>query len=56
MLEERKVDRRLRDHPWIAALFAALASLFIYTIWFVPHDGHRDAPAAQSSAPPASKR
>jgi hypothetical protein len=35
---ERQDNRRLRDQPWIAALFATIAGLFIYSIWIAPHD------------------
>jgi hypothetical protein len=51
---ERKDNRRLRDHPWSAALFAASVGLFIYSIWIAPHDKLRETPSASTSAPAES--
>jgi hypothetical protein len=53
---ERQDNRRLRDHPWIAALFAAVASLFIYTTWIAPHDRDPGIHTATISTPAESNR
>jgi hypothetical protein len=56
MPSERNESRRVRDHPWIAALFAGLAGLFIYAIWFAPHDTDRGEQSVQTSAPVKPER
>jgi hypothetical protein len=56
MPEERPENRRLRNHPWIAAFFAALAGLFIYSIWIAPHDKDRATQNAPISVPAEGSR
>jgi len=51
MLYERQDKGRLRDHPWIAALFAALAGLFIYSMWIAPHDKVRGTQSSSIITP-----
>jgi hypothetical protein len=56
MPDEGRDNRRLRDHPWIAAVFAVLAGLFVYSVWFAPHDRGRPPQNAPASTPVPSNR
>jgi hypothetical protein len=47
---------RLTKDPWITALFAGLAGLFVYAIWFAPHDRNGDAQNQTTSAPVPENR
>jgi hypothetical protein len=36
--EQTNIRQKTSRHPWIWALFAGIASLFVYAIWFAPRD------------------